>query len=285
MSVHSSQHSTDLDVLVDQLLSRARQDTRLAAILCRQARRILAFFGEPHEFDDAPGEDNTHPASSDDLGRLMAWSRQRQGRSASGMLSVSGEPDAEHSERYQELADVCRLKGRAADWRACALAGEHAPQSEREALIHEASDNGVFLWTVTRSQDGRLSRDAMDYERLAESYFAGAEALEAWGQISLEEAPQLLPLIAEAQSMIRVAANRTGHRRREDSAEAIHAWLCEVAAEIKVYIPRFMKVGEAADPDQVADLRERIAALLAQLPDRSEPISDVIDASAPEDGD
>lgn len=282
MSAHSPDSHSDLDLVIDQLLHQARSDTRLAAVLRRQAMRVLDNLDEPQgQAEQSTPRGYRAPASSEDLGRLLAWSKDRQGRSASGMISISGEApesDDEGRERYQELADVCHLKARAADWRACALSGGHAPLSEREVLIHEASDTGVFLWTVTRSQDGRLSREAPDYQILAEAYFACAEALEAWGQLPIDRAREILSLIAESQSMIRAAATRVGHRRREDTAEAVHGWLCEVAAEIQVYIPRFMKVGESADPDMAADLRARVGQLLNEAAvDLDEDLDDEFD--------
>ena len=261
-----SDSPSHLDLVIDQLLIQARDDNRLAAILRHQARRILDTLDNPQAAAaPPPATDSPAPASSEHLDRLLAWSRSRHGRSASGMISIGGEPaeDADPApERYQELADISRLKARAAAWRSRALASGDAPTGEREALIHEASDTGVFLWTVTRSQDGQLSRNAADYQRLADTYWACAEALDAWSRLSLDRARDILPLIAESQSMIRVAASRAGHRRREDTAEAVHGWLCEVAAEIQVYIPRFMKVGEAADPELANDLRQRVARLL-----------------------
>ena len=279
---------SDLDFVITQLLAQARDNTRLAAILRRQALRILDSLDGPEPASQGVRRrDASSPqsrASAENLNRLLAWSKDRHGKSASGMVSISGEPpdpDQASPERYQELANVCRLKARAADWRACALSGDEAPVTVREDLIHEASDTGVFLWTVTRSQDGQLSRNALDYQCLAETYWACTEALEAWGRLPLSEAREILSLIAEAQSMIRVAASRTGHRRREDTAEAVHGWLCEVAAEIQVYIPRFMKAGEAADPQQAAELRERVSCLLDSAPavgdseESSSPAEDV----------
>ena len=264
---------SDLDFVITQLLAQARDNTRLAAILRRQALRILDNLDGPepasHGVRRSGATSPQSRASAENLNRLLAWSKDRHGKSASGIVSISGEPpdpDQASPERYQELAAVCRLKARAADWRACALSGDEAPVTVREDLIHEASDTGVFLWTVTRSQDGQLSRNALDYQRLADTYWACTEALEAWGRLPLSEAREILSLIAEAQSMIRVAASRTGHRRREDTAEAVHGWLCEVAAEIQVYIPRFMKAGEAADPHQAAELRERVSHLLDSAP-------------------
>ncbi|MDY6799437.1 MAG: hypothetical protein SVX28_12055, partial [Pseudomonadota bacterium] len=122
---------------------------------------------------------------------------------------------------------------------------------------------GTFLWPLL--QDGNLSDNAADFRRLADAYLACAEALEAWQGFPLQRAGELMILIAEAQSMIRVAAAQASQDRLDDTANAVYRWLRTLAADIRVYIPRYMRPGQAADPDQAGNLRERVAALLAPV--------------------
>ena len=270
MNAHIADTHADLVLIVDRLLAHARNDTALAAALRRQARRVLELLGEE---TSATGQKipttvrSSPPASADNLDRLVSWSLGDRRETGGGVL-VQGEP-LDHTEfpgdRHRELADHCRLGARAAVWRARALIGDDAPFSERERLIQEAGDAGVFLWTVTRQPGGGLSRNAGDYQRLADAYTACAEALDAWDRIPMEQAREILTLIAEAQSMIRVAAASAGHHRPENTAVAVYQWLRTLAADIRVYIPRYMRPNQVADPDLAGDLRERVAGLLAPV--------------------
>jgi hypothetical protein len=253
MNAHIEDFHTDLDLIVDRLITQARGNDALAALLRRQALRLL----EALDAASPPGQ-----AIPDNGATLPAT--VVPGAAEQAPVEPVHKTDAPHGppnsplDHHLELAGVCRLKARAADWRARTLAGEHAPFHERELMIHEAGDAGVFLWTVTRQPEGELCRDATRYRRLADTYLACAEALEAWEGFPLYRARELLLLVAEAQSMIRTAAADTGLRRPEDTAMAVHQWLCAVAADIRVYIPRFMRAGELADPALAADLRDRV---------------------------
>jgi len=125
------------------------------------------------------------------------WSRGAH-RESGGQVLVEGEPLAPgKAERHLELAAVCRLCTRAANWRARLLAGDDSSSDEREELVREASNAGTFLWTLL--QDGNLSDNPADFQRLADVYLACAVALEAWQGFPLQRAGELMLLIAEAQ--------------------------------------------------------------------------------------
>jgi hypothetical protein len=71
---------------------------------------------------------------------------------------------------------------------------------------------------------------------------------------------QALPLIAEAQSALRVALRRAGAGEDGDQAE-IFDWLKTTAAVQRVYIKRFMRADDEADPERWPDLLARIEKL------------------------
>ena len=266
MDSHINSSHADLHLITDQLLSRARSDTALATALRRQARRVLAILGEEETnrpTGKPPRTRQKTPPAPDKLNRLMDWSRGAH-RETGGQVLVEGAPLAPGpKEQYLELATVCRLGARAADWRARLLAGDDASPDEREQLVREASNAGTFLWPLL--QDGNLSDNPADFRRLADVYLACAEALEAWLGFPLQRAGELMILIAESQSMIRVAAAQAGQDRLDDTAGAVYQWLRALAADIRVYIPRYMRPGQAADPGQAGDLRERVAELLTPV--------------------
>ena len=103
-------------------------------------------------------------------------------------------------------------------------------------MVREASNAGTFLWPLL--QDGNLSDNPADFQRLADVYLACAVALEAWQGFPLQRAGELMLLIAEAQSMIRVAAAQAGHDRLDDTAGAVYQWLRALAAERGIPVVR-----------------------------------------------
>src|SRR5579864_7531042 len=69
-----------------------------------------------------------------------------------------------------------------------------------------------------------------------------------------------LPLIAEAQSALRAAFQRIGGPDDSDQWQAFE-WLKATAARHHVYIKRFMRADDMADPSRWSDLLARIDAL------------------------
>ena len=69
-----------------------------------------------------------------------------------------------------------------------------------------------------------------------------------------------LPLLAEAQSALRAAVQRLGSTADPDQVE-IFEWLKATAARHHVYIKRFMRADEVADPARWSDLLDRIESL------------------------
>jgi hypothetical protein len=69
-----------------------------------------------------------------------------------------------------------------------------------------------------------------------------------------------LPLLAEAQSALRVALQRLGAPNDPEQVE-VFDWLKASAARQHVYIKRFMRADELADPTRWSDLLARIESL------------------------
>lgn len=238
MNAHLEDTYADVDLIVDRVIRQARSNDALAATLCRQALWLLEALNEAQPIEQATSRP---PAPV-----------------TPGTAKSPLDP-------YLELAAACRLKARAADWLARAVAGENPPLQERELMIREAGNLGVFLWIVTPQPHDDLCYDAVCYRRLTDAYLACADALEMWKDLPPHRARELLLLVAEAQSMIRVAAKRVGYQRTDDTAAAVYRWLRDIATHTRTYIPRYMRAGETADPALAADLRERVATLLDPL--------------------
>ena len=247
-------------------MGAARADPALRSALERQTRKLLAALDAPVEAPQ-PGawksgtEAVGQRAAPDRLEALVArFQGDREDRE--GPVTMAGMPLDENADEVVRLIAACDLKARATSWRIRALLDGNATVGERNNLITEGGDNGIYLWMVTRNKEGELSRDPTNFERLESTYRVCALALAAWQRLPLSRAGEVLPLIAEAQGMIRVAAAQVGLQRPEDTAQAVYEWLRGQAAELRIYIHRHMRPNDPANPDLVYVLNERLARLL-----------------------
>ena len=296
MNINPEDPRLDLDVILQHLLTHARDNPRLALALQRQTRRVMDTLDEilspapadsPVRNDNPPADtgavesipppdapapvppaDRAPPASPEKLASLLDW-KGGEPRAATGpAVLVQGKPLARKSaltESHQDLAEHCHLKARAAAWRVRSLLGEEDAR-ERQDLVKQAREADIFLWPLDPTERGPQSRQEIDYQRFSDACDACTVALDAWTRLSNTRPRDLLPLIAEAQSMMRVAAAGAGYARREDTADAVHEWLCETRQRMDIRIERFMKQGDPADPDSAADLQERVLRLLKPTP-------------------
>ena len=75
---------------------------------------------------------------------------------------------------------------------------------------------------------------------------------------------QALDLAAEAQSALRMAVEAVEGRPDSDQDKVFH-WLRYTATEQQIFIARFMRLDDPADPTGWRDLQERIGDLDAQI--------------------
>jgi hypothetical protein len=303
MNINPEDARLDLDVILQHLLSHARDNPRLALALQRQTRRVMDTLDEilspapaaPPAVDDSTSRDpdplattatrdeSRHPppveqpppASPDNVARLIAaWQGggTDNGTDNDGGVLLRGKAltPGLGLDRYRQLALHCRLKASAARWRARMLLGDDDEQ-ERLVLVEQASQENLFLWPLDTGPRGPRSREPGAFQRFADTCTVCAMALDAWDRLPMEQAAGILPLIAEAQSMMRVAGSLAGIGRTEQTAEDVHWWLRRATAHAGVFIERFMKAGNPADPDEVHDLRERVTHLLDPPPVASLP--------------
>ena len=269
-----NQTRQDLERIFNHILVAARSDPTLRTALERQGRRLLVSLGvlpesylpDGGEVATEQSESPVNPAPSHRLEALVA--RFQGSREEAGKIPMTGIPLSEDADEVTRLIAACYLKARASDWRIRSLVDGTATVGERTALINEGGDCGIYLWMVTRNKEGELSRDPINFERLESTYHVCARALEAWQQMPITRAGEVLPLIAEAQGMIRVAAAQVGLQRPEDTAQAVYEWLRGQAAELRIYIHRHMRPNDPANPDLVHVLNERLNRLLAPAPFR-----------------
>jgi hypothetical protein len=182
-------------------------------------------------------------------------------------------PPGDHSKRRnQELADIekrCRLKSEAAHWAAERLRRDRegnevpleAPPLDPEMVAWGSQLVTSFYWI--QAADGAPSVDVALVDHVGGCFAAAAEAL-ALVRIMLDEHPgnskvleRSLPLVAEAQSALRAAVQRLGGTVDPDQLE-IFEWLKTTAARHHVFIKRFMRADEVAEPARWSELLARI---------------------------
>jgi hypothetical protein len=196
-------------------------------------------------------------------------------------------PPEDHSKRRnQELADIekrCRLKSEAAHWAAERLRRDRegnevpleAPPLDPEMVAWGSQLVDSFYWL--QASDSAPATDIAVVDHVGGCFEAVAEALMLVRGL-LEEHPgnrkgldRFLPLLAEAQSVLRAAVQRLGCTADPDQLE-IFEWLKAMSARHHVFIKRFMRADEVADPARWSELLARIEAMgnsgrAARLPD------------------
>ncbi len=169
------------------------------------------------------------------------------------------------------IAERCRLKQRA-----CVLAAEldeHleggqvvVPHDDFQPLINQAKAlPDCYLWMLRPEARGWIAAESWEqlgrnFENLARA-LALADALVEDSEQNEEEVRQALTLAAEAQRAVRQAVVPCvpPGRSFEDSDQlAAYRWVAHQCETLRIYVARYMRVDDPADPANWADLRSRI---------------------------
>lgn len=142
-----------------------------------------------------------------------------------------------------------------------------------EMLARAKAMTSCFLWVFWRNQtqprDASLSRIADSYDALADAASLVRRLDEAAAERSPEDEVSALQLLAEADSALRVALAETWLTEDDRDQIDVHVWLRRQTAFRRVYVERYMTVGDPADPDFAADLRLRIGLLQGRIDRRA----------------
>ena len=176
----------------------------------------------------------------------------------------------------QLIESRCRLKAKAARWQATRqrrlregvdFCTEIEPK-DREIIDKAKALPDCFLWMNHSS--GPCPEDLELWEDVAGCFDAAADGLallrEIVGDID-ENRPlfeRMLDLAAEVQSALRMAVEAVGAKLDNDQMK-IFTWLRSVGTRDQVYIQRFMRIDDPADPTAWNDLHERIALVDTEL--------------------
>lgn len=267
----------------ERLLALAADDAELRAELRALAETILAatnggsvhlaagsaIEGSPFEAAAAiPGspeilEDSRATAPGDEPLRELTLGQPRWPSDQTEHLRAKlGETPSTDDER-RSLERRCRLKAAAAQYAAARVrqpAGALAQAPEdAESAQWAAQLVDSFFWSSQQEPAGSCAPAVLD--EVAGCFEAVAEALALVDASSGTRGPfeRALQLVAEAQSGLRRALGRLGAAADPDQC-AVYEWLRATAARHRVYLPRFMRAQDLADPGGWPDLLARIRA-------------------------
>ena len=174
------------------------------------------------------------------------------------------------------IENRCRLKAEAARWAATRRrrideGADYALEIEpadREIIARAKALEDCFLWMNHSSAP--TPHDPGLWEDVAGCFDTTAMVVGVLQQVIVDVDKnrnlfeQTLDLAAEAQSALRMAVEAVGGRPESDQARVFN-WLRQAGAEQQVFISRYMRLDDPADPTAWHDLQERIGNIDAQI--------------------
>lgn len=186
---------------------------------------------------------------------------------------VPGQWRAPTDEDLPQLEARCRLKAEATRWFLTRqrLEREGTPRSEIDeraaAIIRRAKElPDCYLWIIHGT--GFSPTNLASFGNLAGCYDTVAAAMALARDVLAEANTPLtercLILVAEAQSALRTAIDAIDGPTDPDQ-KGVYDWLRHKAAYVKIYIPRFMRGEDRADPTRWENLLGRLTTLEEDL--------------------
>ena len=264
--------------VIDRLLHHARRDGELRGNLRELARKLA---GELDRMDREEAQHRT-PKPDPKLVQAVAGLADRM-RDNSLAVETPPAEEEEYRERNTErengisdgelslIQERCRLKSSATLW--CINrrfdgeeADEEGLESRKRELIERAKAlPDCYLWMLYPWTCTRGSRE--DWHNLAEC-FENLRLLAVLLQTVLphreeqrESLEEAVRLAAEVQSALRAASERVGNRVPEPDQEKTFWWLRRTTEQQRIFVSRFMKWNDTAEPGEWEELRGRIARM------------------------
>ncbi len=277
-------------VEADRLIDLSADDAGLRAELRALARKILAATADPSEIDDDNASANRPSVATVDATieaesappaaqaeqvrrpeplRELTLGRSVPSRREAKPGSTRPTGPAAFEDEIETIEARCRKKADAARWAAAherwleqgAELDDEGPSPDPEITRWADTLMNGLLWQSAADPAASVDISVLDdlggcFEVVAEAMALVRGILDEKKAIpkALEE---VLPLVAEAQSALRAAIRRI---QAVDDADQIQVfdWLKAMAARYHVFIKRFMRVDDPADPVRWADLLSRI---------------------------
>ena len=178
----------------------------------------------------------------------------------------------DHDEASLEtIARRCALKAEATRWAASPPPVGTDRSAQVNALIERAKGiPDCYLWMLQPQASLIAYRPEMA-ELLAQGYDAVAascEMLAKWtGGPSARDEPlakSILAIAAEAQSALRIAVEDLGGRKDTDQV-AMYNRLRDEGFTRQIFIDRFMKLADPADPRKLPEVRRRMEEVISRI--------------------
>lgn len=287
-----------LSAVVERLVSLAAEDAQLRQQLRQLAQAVL------ERMDHSPPTEAVAPPAPESATEAAASARDGQPTETStsspaepqeprtplpeltlGRATAPAEPPAiaiparwtaPDDSELGPIEQRCRLKAEGARWAATRrrLMQDGADfyrdiePMDRDIIARAKALPDCFLWMCHPS--GPSPSDPAAYEEVAGCFEAVAEALAVWRQaqenpeLHGQDAAQALDLLAEAQSALRVAVDNIDGQPDSDQYK-VFQWLRATANSNQIFIQRYMRADDLADPAGWSDLCARIEALDGRL--------------------
>jgi hypothetical protein len=174
------------------------------------------------------------------------------------------------------IENRCRLKAEGARWAATRRRriNEGADYqleiepADREIIARAKALEDCFLWM--NHATAPIPQDAGLWEDVAGCFDTTAMVVGVLRQVTVDVDKnrklfeQSLDLAAEAQSSLRMAVEAVGGRPDSDQAKVFN-WLRQAGQEEQIFISRFMRIDDPADPANWHNLQERIGGIDSQM--------------------
>lgn len=181
------------------------------------------------------------------------------------------------------VAERCRLKQRACDLaveldESFEVGGRIVPHDEFQPIIEQAKAlPDCFLWMLRPETRGWIDASAWEtlgrcFANLAQAMLLADAVIES-DESGEAESLQALQLAAEAQRAVRQAVVPCVPRGRnfEDSDQlSAYRWIAEQCDSLRIFVPRYLKIDDLADPEGWRDLGERLAAVERRRSERTD---------------
>ena len=277
-----------LTISVNDVLARMvpliAQDAELLATLREAAAQFIRLTALPAEASEQPIEVSVSlvepipEPQSPALPTVAAQSQHVPLPSAPGIeipatwyrRLVTGDCD------LQLIENRCRLKAEGSRWAASRQQrignGAHyyteIEPSDLEIIEKAKGLNDCFLWMNHSSTP--IPGDLRLWEDVAGCFDAQAMAVALLRQIIeggeeyREFLEKVMDLTSEAQSALRMAVD-TVNAKPDNDQQMVYHWLRRAALDQQIFIQRFMRLDDPADPREWNGLQERIGRLEAEI--------------------
>ena len=263
----STELATSARLVVDGIVSLADRDVEFRSALADVLRALSQT--DTTKAENEPHVESETASESDSDGLAIEGSPNETALPVSGIVTIQRSREPLQTD-LSVIEARCRLKAEGARWAAdrqrCLTDGipfSTAIEPRDEELIERAKQAGCFLWMNT--QNGPRPDDMGLFDVLGSCFDMAAEAAALLRECALEAEDkglfrECLDIAAEAQSALRSAVMAVEAVTDSDQQSLYH-WIKSTASEKGIFVKRYLRGDDLADPYSSADIRNRLQAI------------------------